>query len=125
MNWKLFIYLLDNLASYYWVFYSTSNAVAFFLHHARESSRVDENTYWMSVKIFRFFHPVRKLMWLLYVVINPIVEDDYLWLITAVGGFWLAFIYKDPFGDDPRDKKSSKVLSYIRSIGHRLVVVPQ
>lgn len=128
MNWSSSFKLVDLLISSYWNTFPWLYTFAAMLKMVRAGSSRYERPYWMSVKVFRFAFSVRKHMYYLVVIdigVHVVTDKQTLYGVLLVIYFLYAFILKDNFGDDDRKKKPSKVKSFIKSLGHRLVVQPQ
>ena len=127
MNWDLFLHLLGIFVFSYWVFYTNTDAIANILRVCRlvtGSSRL-EDVEWCFVALWRFVRPARKPMWFLLVIVIVLKNENNIWYWIVCGyTFLTAFILSDTYGDDPRDKKPSKIASLVKSLGHRLVVIP-
>ena len=126
MNWNLFGTLIEIFSFSYWLcFIVVDIAAEFFRHKAHYHNRYIE-IFWKTVKIYRYLRQPRKFMWFTYAIsmlVTGMINSWHLWFIIIA--FLMAFIDKDTFGDDPRDKKTSKVVTLVKSLGHRLVVIPQ
>lgn len=73
------------------------------------------------------FFVLRDLYWIGAVAdwIHTLEKHGYGWLVFNVVVYTLVWVlYKDTFDDDDRKKLKEKVISKVKSLGHRLTVVP-
>jgi hypothetical protein len=126
MNWHLFAYLTENFSFTYWIIFFVIDLMAIYLKsHYLYMPEKHEDNYWKVVALYRSLRYPRKFMFLFWVVsvsLSGQYDGWHFWGILLFAQ--IAFFDKDDHGDDDRDKKPSKIKAAIKSLGHRLVVVP-
>lgn len=110
----------------YWLTIIVVHVVATVGHILKLRMGKDYDWFWKAVKIWRFLRPARYMMFGILLLTWAATDKASDWT-SYFALLWpaLQLYYKDDFGDDPRNKKPSKVMSLIKSLGHRLVIVPQ
>lgn len=90
---------------------------------------IKTDAYWRLVAVYKFLFPARWYMYgmftgtlIMAVVLNPSSIDVLLPILLGIYWFLIKTI-KDDHDDKPK-KKESKVAALVKSLGHRLVVVP-
>jgi len=115
---------LAGLASYVrlvWV--TTAVVLLFFQTTGRPLPRVPR---WLFFETRPLYLPATAIYWTHHLLFDELAR----WVIWLAGPMilvdWICWVYyKDHFGDDDRwQRRAAKVSSVVRSLGHRLVVVP-
>ena len=116
-----YISYVHQITGSFFLLYTLSYAVAYVLYEIK----ILEALTWKLVAIYRFLKPAAVMVWCIQLLTTLILEEGF-WahMSTLALNSYYTFIIKDHFGDDPRNKKPSKISSLIKSLGHRLVIVP-